>query len=164
MAFYLGRVERIADPRIDALALGWQIAANSVTSFILQVPPYNFSAGATSLINIPAIIGNLIGAFVGGKLTDIWVRRWAKTHGGIFSAESRLVLLVAPAIAVPAGLIMFGIGAEDSLHWIVLFVGYALIGMVNSAVSIAMTYTVDTHFKIQAEALLLINGLKNTIG
>ncbi|KAK5046000.1 hypothetical protein LTR84_008787 [Exophiala bonariae] len=146
-----------------SLVLAWQISANTVTSFIFQPPPYSWSPSLNGLINIPAIIGNLVGAYVGGPLTDKWARRWARQHGGIFSAESRLVLLVVPAILVPTGLLMFGFGAEHTLHWIVMFIGYALMNTCNCAASIGMTYVMDSYFGVAAEGLLLVNGLKNTI-
>jgi hypothetical protein len=104
-----------------------------------------------------------VGAYVGGPLTDKWARRWARQHGGIFSAESRLVLLSVPGILVPIGLLMFGLGAERSLHWIVMFIGYALMNTCNCAASIGMTYIMDSYFGVAAEGLLLVNGLKNTI-
>lgn len=39
----------------DSLCLAWQIASNTLSSFIFQAPPYNFSPGINGLINIPAI-------------------------------------------------------------------------------------------------------------
>ena len=110
----------------DSLCLAWQIEANTVVSFILQVPPYNWSPSMTGLINIPAIMGNLLGAFAGGRLTDIWIRRWARKHDGLFSPEARLVPLIVPGLLVPAGLLMFGFGAERHLHWMAMFVGYCI--------------------------------------
>ena len=40
---------------LDSLVLAWQIASNTLSSFIFQLPPYNFSPGINSLINIPAL-------------------------------------------------------------------------------------------------------------
>ena len=57
---------------------------------------------------------------------------------------------------------MFGFGAEPKLHWIVSFVGYALINVVTSVTSIAMTYVMDS-FEVAGEALLLINGMSKVI-
>ncbi len=146
-----------------SLCLGWQIEANTVVSFILQVPPYNWSPSMTGLINIPALMGVLLGAFAGGRLTDIWVRRWARKHDGVFNPESRLVPLIIPGLLVPAGLLMFGFGAERHLHWMSMFVGYGLLCVCNCAAGIGMTYVMDSHFPVAAEGLLLVNGLKNVI-
>jgi hypothetical protein len=109
-------------------------------------------------------VGNLIGAFIGGHLTDVYVRHWAKTHDGKFSPEARLVLLIPLALIVPAGLLMFGFGAQEGLHWPVLFVGYGFINVVTGVAAIAMTYVIDSYFEVAAEALLLVNGMKNVAG
>ncbi|KAK4942089.1 hypothetical protein LTR10_018125 [Elasticomyces elasticus] len=146
-----------------SLALAWQISSNTVTSFIFQPPPYSWSPSLNGLINIPAMIGNLVGAYVGGHLTDQWARRWARQHDGIFIAESRLVLLIVPGLLVPTGLLMFGFGAERQLHWIVMFIGYGLLASCNAAASIGMTYVMDSYYEVAAEGLLLVNGLKNLI-
>lgn len=99
----------------------------------------------------------------GGKLTDIYARRCARRADGKFIPESRLVLLIIPAILGPCGLLMFGFGAQKSLHWAVLYVGYGLISIVPAAASIAMTYVMDSYFEVAAEGLLVVNGIKNVV-
>ena len=107
----------------DALITAWVIAASTMTSFIFQAQPYNFSAGTLSLINIASILGNLVGSYSGGYLSDIWVQRIARKQGGVFGAQNRLILLILPAVVVPAGLIIYGLGAQFGVHWAVVFVG-----------------------------------------
>lgn len=109
------------------------------------------------------LVGNFIGAIFGGKLTDIYARRHARNNGGKFLPESRLVLLIVPAILGPCGLLMFGFGAERSLHWAILYVGFGLISIVPAAASIAMTYVMDSYFEVAAEGLLVVNGIKNVV-
>jgi hypothetical protein len=100
---------------------------------------------------------------VGGPLTDVFVKWQAKRNGGIFSPESRLVMLIVPALFVPVGLLMFGFGAERHLHWIVLYIGYFLLNVCNATAAICMAYVIDCYVEISAEALLLINGAKNAV-
>ncbi|KEF51967.1 uncharacterized protein A1O9_11957 [Exophiala aquamarina CBS 119918] len=154
-----------------SVALAWLVGAGTLSSFIFQVPPYNFSAGVNGLIGLPGLtieiltqflsVGNFAGAIFGGKLTDVYARRRARRSGGKFVPESRLVLLIIPAILGPCGLLMFGFGAQKSLHWAVLYVGYGLISIVPAAASIAMTYVMDSYFEVAAEGLLVVNGIKN---
>lgn len=59
---------------------------------------------------------------------------------------------------------MFGSGAERKLPWIVLYVGYSFINVVCGAAGIGMTYVIDSYFGVAAEALLLVNGVKNVMG
>jgi len=42
------------------------VAVNILNSFVLQAPPYNWSPEINGLINIPGLLGNIVGSFVGG--------------------------------------------------------------------------------------------------
>lgn len=41
--------------KIDSVCLALVIAVGSVYSFVLQVPPYNMTAGISGLINVPTL-------------------------------------------------------------------------------------------------------------
>lgn len=115
------------------------------------------------LIGFFYAVGTFVGAFVGGKCTDMYARRRARQNGGKFLPEWRLVLLLVPFVLGPAGLLMFGIGAQKKLHWAVLFVGFGCISIVPAASTIAMTYVMDSYFEVAAEGLLVVNGVKNVV-
>ena len=65
------------------------------------------SPGINSLINIPAIIGIVLGSYVGGALTDTISKMWAKKNNGVFEPEFRLIALIFPFFIVPSGLLMY---------------------------------------------------------
>ena len=110
------------------------------------------------------LVGNLVGALSGGIATDVYAEYRAKRNKGVFVPETRLVPLIVSVVTVPAGLLMFGYGTQKSLHWAVIFVGYGLINVgLTGASNIGMTYVMDSYFPVAAEALLLVNGLKNVI-
>lgn len=109
------------------------------------------------------VVGNVAGALAGGLLTDVWVRRCARRRGGKFVPEDRLVLLVIPFIIGPAGLLMFGFGAQKGLHWIVLYVGYGFISISPAAANIAMTYVLDSYPEVALEGMLMVNGVKELV-
>ncbi|KAJ9626697.1 hypothetical protein H2204_009967 [Knufia peltigerae] len=144
-------------------SLAWLVGAGSLSSFVFSIPPYSFGPGVSGLINVPGVLGILFGAFIGGKCTDWVARRAARRNHGKFTPESRLVLLVVPFVVGPCGLLMFGIGAQKRLHWIVLFIGYGMINVLPATASIAMTYVMDSYFEIAAEGLLVVNGVKNIV-
>jgi hypothetical protein len=87
--------------------LGCILFCVSTAPVIFQSPPYNFSPGVQSLINLPAFIGAGLGAFVGGAMTDALSGAVTRRNGGIFEPESRLLALVLPAFLVPAGVLMY---------------------------------------------------------
>ena len=53
-----------------AVSLAWVVAINILNPFVLQAPPYNWKPDINGLINIAGLIGNLIGAFLGGWVVD----------------------------------------------------------------------------------------------
>lgn len=156
-----------------------------MNSFILQAPPYNFTPGINGLINIPAMskytticqrkratfadsssrkVGHAVGALLGGYLTDVYVRWRARRNEGIFEPESRLPLLVLPAICVPIGCLMFGFAVQEQMSWAVIFVAYGFINVgLTGVANIGMTYVMDSYFPVAADALLVVNGLKNVV-
>ena len=89
-----------------ASSLGWYLAALTTNASVFQAPPYNMSASINGLINIPGIIGTIIGGYCGGGLTDKLVEKLARRNGGIFEPEMRLVGLIIPTLVLPAGLLM----------------------------------------------------------
>lgn len=124
-----------------AVSLAWVVAVNILNSFILEAPPYNWSVAINGLINIPGLLGNLIGAFFGGWLVDRYSDWRAKKNNGIFQPETRLTLLIVPALTVPAGCLVFGYGVARNLSWVSLFFGYGMISVGLTAVPIiGMTY------------------------
>lgn len=166
-----------------AVTLAWVVAINILNSFVLQAPPYNWSPSVNGLINIPGLLGNLVGAFTSGWLVDRYSDYRAKKNGGVFQPESRLVLLIIPTIIVPAGCILFGYGVAETLNWTSLFFGYGMVAVGLTAVCciplittkskntnsisqvpvIGMTYVSDCYYPVAPDALLLVNGLKNVV-
>ncbi|KAK4950306.1 hypothetical protein LTR10_011287 [Elasticomyces elasticus] len=147
-----------------AVSLAWVVAINILNSFVLQAPPYSWKPSINGLINIPGLIGNLVGAWLGGWVVDRYSDWRSKKNGGIFQPETRLHLLWIPAIVVPAGCLAFGYGVANTLHWTSLFFGYGMVAMGLTAVPVAtMTYVSDCYLPVNADALLLVNGLKNIV-
>ncbi|UJO25364.1 hypothetical protein CLAFUW4_14672 [Fulvia fulva] len=148
-----------------AISLAWVVAVNILNPFILQAPPYSWSPSINGLINIPGLLGNLVGAFIGGWVVDRYSdwRSWKK-GGGVFQPETRLHLLFVPALVVPAGCLAFGYGVRETLHWTSLFFGNGMVSVGLTAVpTMTMTYVSDSYLPVNADALTLVVGLKNVV-
>lgn len=117
-----------------AVSLAWVVAINILNSFVLQAPPYNWSPSVNGLINIPGLLGNLVGSLTSGWLVDRYSDRRARKNNGVFQPESRLFLLIIPTIIAPAGCVLFGYGVERTLHWTSLFFGYGMVAVGLTAV------------------------------
>lgn len=100
-----------------AVSLAWVVAINILNPFVLQQAPYNFKPSINGLINITGLIGNVIGAWLGGWVVDRYSLWRSKKNGGVFQPETRLHLLIIPALIVPTGCLAFGYGVAKSLHW-----------------------------------------------
>lgn len=67
-----------------AAVLGWPICVITTNASLYQLPPYNMSPGLNNLINVPAVIGCVVGSLVGGKASDWLGERSARRNGGVF--------------------------------------------------------------------------------
>ena len=100
-----------------AVSLAWVVAINILNPFVLQAPPYNWAPSINGLINIAGLMGNLLGAWLGGWVVDKYSQWRSKKNGGVFQPETRLHLLIIPALIVPTGCLAFGYGVANQLHW-----------------------------------------------
>ncbi|KAK8176246.1 major facilitator superfamily domain-containing protein [Phyllosticta citribraziliensis] len=147
-----------------AVSLALTVAINILSSYVLSAPPYSFSPALIGLVNVPGLLGNLVGAFVGGWCVDRYSAWRTKRAGGVFRPETRLPLLVVPALLVPVGCLLWGYGVERSWHWVALFWGYGLISVgLTAATAPTMVYVSECYFPVQMDALLLVNGFKNIV-
>ncbi|KXS96406.1 hypothetical protein AC578_3002 [Pseudocercospora eumusae] len=147
-----------------AVSLAWVVAINILNSFILQAPPYNWTPDVNGLINIPGLLGNLIGAFIGGWVVDRYSDWKSKHNSGVFLPETRLHLLVIPTLIVPAGCLVFGYGVARTLHWTALFFGNGMVSLGLTAVpTMTMTYVSDSYLPVNEDALTVVIGLKNVV-
>ena len=70
---------------------------------------------------LSCLVDKFQGSYAGRPLIGVYIKWQAKRHDGFFLPELRLVMVVVPALLVPAGLLMFGFGVERYLHRAVLF-------------------------------------------
>lgn len=76
----------------------------------------------------------------------------------------RLGVILPAMLVAPAGLILYGITAQNNLHWMGYFVG---IGMLQWSsyfyFSFALAYAIDSHSANMSEMLIAINLGKQAI-
>lgn len=103
-----------------AVSLAWIVAINILNPFVLQAPPCNWAPSVNGPINIFGLIGNVLGAWLGGWVVDRYSQWRSKNNGGFFEPETRLHLLIIPALLVSTGCLAFGYGVAKSLRWTAL--------------------------------------------
>ncbi|KAK3941811.1 protein HOL1 [Diplogelasinospora grovesii] len=147
-----------------AVSLVVVVAVNILNPFVLQAPPYGWSPMINGLINIPGLIGNVLGSYAGGWLVDVFCDWKTRRNRGIFEPENRLHLCILPLLITGAGCVLFGYGVQRTLHWTSLFFGYGMVSFALTAVpTITMAYVSDCLLPVNADALMLVNGSKNIV-
>jgi hypothetical protein len=128
-------------------------------------PPWNYSDVGTGLMNIPTLIGAVIGCFWGGWFSDLFVAWYAKRfRKGIREAEDRLWMMYPCAIISPVGMLLFGIGTAYGWNWPVPYVGLGFIGFGwGCAGDLSMAYLMDAYPEMVLEGMVGVAVVNNTL-
>ncbi|KAL2367443.1 hypothetical protein RJ035_004944 [Blastomyces gilchristii] len=122
-------------------SLGWfvvMLVLTTLAAFFAE-PPYNFSPSTLGLMTLALLIGATFGSLWGGLFTDWLLLRLSKRQGGV---------------------LLYGLGADNSLHWIVPCLGLVLLGFyLNASATVAMGYALDRYPDMEDEIVQLSNFL-----
>ena len=127
--------------------------------------PWNYGASAIGNMNIPCIVGVVIGCVWGGWVSDQFVLWSAKRNAGIMEAERRLLLILPSALIFPTGLWLFGIGTQNGWTWPVPYVGLGFIGFGWGCVGdISMAYLMDIYPDMVLEGMVGVATIDSLMG
>lgn len=127
--------------------------------------PWHYSDAGVAIMNIPTLIGAVIGCFYGSYCADWFVLWMAHRNKGVREAESRLYFLLLPGLIAPAGMFLFGIGTEHGWSWPLPYVGLGFIGFGwGCAGDISMSYLVDCYPEMVLEGMVGVSVINNTLG
>lgn len=144
----------------------WLSLMATTQSEFFSVAPYNFGPAAVGDTNISCFIGTIFGTFWGGNWSDKFVAWMARRNKGILEPEFRLWFMILPAVINSAGLLMYGLGLNSQIHWILpggfgmAFMGFGM----GSAGALTITYALDCYPQMQSEGLVLMLFFRNMIG
>lgn len=143
---------------------------------------YGFEAWQTGLCFFSAIVGSLVGIYIGGHLTDQMADWFTKRNGGLREPEMRLPSIVVSLITTPLGLVLFGVGIQYKLHWMCPTVGLGLRKLshisrstgqqltcevnfsIVQATNVSLVYTIDCYRPIAGEVTVTSMALKSCFG
>ncbi|KUI54415.1 hypothetical protein VP1G_01762 [Cytospora mali] len=144
--------------------LVWFNILNATASIILGGPPYNFTPAIVGLCYIACIIGVTVASLFTGVFSDWFVIRLARRNGGIFEPEQRLWLFAAATIILPAGSILWGVGAAHGVHWFGLLFAMFMISICNACgITLSVAYLVDSYRDVAGDALATCIIVRNTM-
>lgn len=125
---------------------------------------YGFTSTGAGLTFIAGGIGNLLGLFCTGFISDKIIQR-KKALGQTPQPEDRLslILTVPASITLPLGLIMYGWTAYYKLHWIVPMIGTGIMGFGMMGIFMSVqTYLIDSFSK-QAASVTAANAVLRSV-
>ena len=158
-----------AYPNVLIPTIAYAIVFN-FTSVLLTVeipqiftPKFHFNAQQIGLQFIGMIIGSVLGEQVGGRGSDLWMRRGGGRNRG---PEYRLWLSYPGFLMAIVGLVVFCVQTENVKSYNVTpIVGIAIAAFGNQILTtVAVTYAVDCHHEHAASIGVFINFIRSTWG
>lgn len=128
-------------------------------------PPWNYSDAADGNMNIPCLIGAVLGCIYGGWFSDRFMLWMTKRNGGVMEAEFRLWLMFPTACIFPVGIWVFGYGTQHGWAWPAPYVALGFIGFGwGCAGDLSMAYLMDAYPEMVLEGMVGVSVINNTIG
>ncbi|CAI6338041.1 unnamed protein product [Periconia digitata] len=157
-------------PAVWYAGLQWGFQQSCLT-FYLTVqedwwygPPWNYGSAAVGNMNLPTLIGSLIGCAYGGYGSDAFMQWMIKRNKGVMEAEFRLYLMALCALVFPAGLWLFGIGSARGWSWPAPYVGLGFIGFgYGCAGDLSLSYLADSFPDMVLEGMVGVAVINNTL-
>ncbi|CAG8960227.1 hypothetical protein HYFRA_00012745 [Hymenoscyphus fraxineus] len=145
-------------------ALIWFNFLNATASLIYSGPPYNFKPSMVGLTYISPFLGNALCMLLTGTMGDKLNIYLARRSQGISEPEHRLWPLILTTVFGPMSLILWGVGAANSIHWFGLVAAEFLLGVsITITIPIACNYAIDTYQQLGGEALVAVVIVRNTM-
>lgn len=145
---------------VQSVTIGFIVAVTSNVASAYSTA-YGFAPYQIGLCFFAAIIGAIIGIFVGGVLTDKVADFFTRRNGGVREPEMRLPAIAVSLVTTPLALLLYGAGIQYNLHWMCPTMGLALLNFsVVQATNVALVYVIDAYRPIAGEVTLTTMAFK----
>lgn len=136
---------------------------NLTFPILITAPPYSWPPVSAGLITISTVIGyGLAVPFT--QSSDLLAARLTRRNGGIREAEMRLGVMLPAMLIAPAGLIVYGMTAQRTLHWVGYFAGVAMTQWGSYFYfTFTLAYAIDSYNANISEMLIAMNLGKQAI-
>ncbi|RDW86766.1 uncharacterized protein DSM5745_03408 [Aspergillus mulundensis] len=136
---------------------------NYTFPLLITTSPYNWPQTSSGLIALATILGFAI-ALPFTPTSDIIAAKLTKKNSHVREAEMRLPALLPAILLAPAGLITYGLTAQNELHWTGYFAGVAMTQCgAYFFFTFTLAYSVDSYFADVSEMLIAMNLGKQAI-
>ncbi|CEL07443.1 hypothetical protein ASPCAL10600 [Aspergillus calidoustus] len=136
---------------------------NYTFPLLITAPPYNWPQTSSGLIALATILGFTL-ALPFTSTSDRLAAHLTRRNNHVREAEMRLPALLPGALLAPAGLIVYGLTAEHSLHWTGFFAGVAMVQFGSYFFfTFTLAYAVDSYYVGTSEMLIAMNLGKQAV-
>ncbi|KAK1978878.1 major facilitator superfamily transporter [Colletotrichum cereale] len=126
--------------------------------------PWNYSGAQVGNMNLPTLIGSLVGCVYGGYGSDRFMVWMTKRNRGVMESEFRLYLMALCAVVFPAGMWIFGVGSARGWDWPLPYVGLGFIGFgYGCAGDLSLSYLADSFPDMVLEGMVGVAVINNTL-
>ncbi|KAL3457570.1 major facilitator superfamily domain-containing protein [Aspergillus heterothallicus] len=126
---------------------------------------YGFSPSTLGLTNIAPLIGACLVVWLGGAGTDRFMVWKARRNDGIMEPETRIYSVFFAGPVMGAGLILYGVGASQGIHWAGPIIGMGMIGSaLPISAEVALGYVSESYPSLAGEATTAVIVIRNMIG
>ena len=152
------------------LIFSWQVGLNIVVTIFLQTPVeeggYGFTGGQNSEFLFCQWVALALAEVYGFVLNDRSALWMCRRRGGVWKPEYRLFpVMILPCIAAPVGLILFGVGIQYHLHYMVLATGFFLSSWADLAlVPVLTTYLAEVFRGYASETYTALWAWRLSLG
>lgn len=103
-------------------------------------------------------------AYFAGSFGDKFVLWKARRNNGIREPEHRLWLYCALLVLVPGGLLLWGLGAANHIHWFGLVFAMGILGScISIGIQLPCSYCIDSYEALAADAMVTVIIVRNTM-
>jgi hypothetical protein len=110
---------------VMSVTIGFLVAVTSNVAPAFEAT-YGMAPWPCGLCSIAAIIGSVVGIWMGGSFSDRVADFFTRRNGGIREPEFRLPAMCIALVTGPLALIFYGVGINNNLHWMLPTVGLGL--------------------------------------
>jgi MFS family permease len=109
---------------VMSVTIGFLVAISSNFATAFQTV-YGFEPWQSGLCFVSTAVSSLVALFFGGMFSDWVADALTRRNGGVREPEMRLPALSVAMVTAPLALVLYGVGIERGLHWIVPTLGLA---------------------------------------
>lgn len=116
------------------------------------------------LTYVSPLVGTAIAAFYTGYIGDRVVLYLARKNKGILEPEHRLWLFLPQLVLLPFGLILWGVGAAQRVHFMGPVFAMGVIACTNAmGLQLSVSYCIDSYRDLSGEAIVTVILVRNTM-